>query len=858
MIRNDRLDASLAKHFAWSFARSGALTDLEDRLRAARASGPPSLPSVPPAPPPAPSPADEAEIDALRDRMRKACRALTAAIEKAWAVAEAERVEGGKPNQGGTRLDAGDGAKATKRLLVRAERLDHVLAGLDDEPVLAVRLARLFVRYGAAMTRHQRERAAHVATLLPLQDPEVAELLVDVARAGDREMARALLSDEEWEPDLGDERSVAVRLADIIEGAAGHASRVAAIDLLSVLGGAARSMAVPALRGALRLPSLTIRGHALTALLAVHPVPLSDADVVPLLRELALHALPEALGEEEREEDERLLADALLEAIARLRPAEAEEALLDIIDAEHDALWLDAAWATEALASAFPETAAAMVDYWLGCAPTHVRSRALGALARLPDELAEPRLRLAMSDPAFTVRDSVRRMWLHRFARACPTSPSDLVGAEQLAGAPSEAFLSRLAVMQGRVKAAREAMARALLAEAPDREALVLLVQYVGDDADSREPCFGTASPEKGSEVETWASMLARRFGAPGVAALCALAARFHEPDSFGWLRRLGDLVEQGAIAREHAAPVRELAARHVANPDGGRVEDALRVLALVGAPGDLLEPALALALEDDSATYQAASLLVSWPSDHEGFAGGGNLDRRLASEMSGALEKRSWLRLERAASVAVRRGIPAALEMAEGVLVLAEREEEAVDAAVEIARRLREKGRLDDAWALRAVARPESPIFSVAVRTWWRSPLVRDALEAALASKARQGASAVEAAVALLHGEPPLSPRDKRLPRLLERSTLEGKARLVGALALHGPSPAYVKPYLEALFLSSDPRVTCEMSGVAAAIKSPPILVWLRGILPRVVDPELAADIEESLGGPWLYWQEP
>ncbi|MGH7438988.1 MAG: hypothetical protein ACRENE_25145, partial [Polyangiaceae bacterium] len=147
MDRNDRLDASLAKHFAWSFAISGSVIDLEDRLRAARVSGPPPLP---PAAAPVPVPVDEAAIDALRDRMRKACRPLLGAIEKAWALAEAERVEGRRV----TRLDAGDGAKATKRLLVRAERLDHVLAGLDAEPVLAVRMARLFVRYGAAMNKH--------------------------------------------------------------------------------------------------------------------------------------------------------------------------------------------------------------------------------------------------------------------------------------------------------------------------------------------------------------------------------------------------------------------------------------------------------------------------------------------------------------------------------------------------------------------------------------------------------------------------------------------------------------------------------------------------------------------------------
>ena len=40
--------------------------------------------------------------------------------------------------------------------------------------------------------------------------------------------------------------------------------------------------------------------------------------------------------------------------------------------------------------------------------------------------------------------------------------------------------------MHGRVQDARRAMARALLAEAPNREALVLLLQLVEDDAGSR------------------------------------------------------------------------------------------------------------------------------------------------------------------------------------------------------------------------------------------------------------------------------------------------------------------------------------------------------------------------------------
>jgi hypothetical protein len=819
----DRIDAALAKHFAWSFARSGVVPDLEQRLRAARdpaAAAPLARDSVPAAP------IDEGAAERTRERARRACAPLALAIESAWSTE-----------------DEGESARTTKRLLVRAERLDHVLAGLDARPVLAVRLLRLFVRHGAKWTPDQRERAAALATLLPLDDPEVAELLVEAARAGLREMATALLADEDWRPDVGDGRALGSRLAEVIEGGPTHASRVVAIDVLSLAGPAARAVAAPALRRALRVPSIAVRGHALHALVTAEPCPLVGADVVPLVRELTLHGIPEAVGDEEQEEDERLFADALLAAIGRVSPAESEEALLDLIDADHEALWLDAAWATEALAAAFPETAAAMVDHWLRCARTDHRMRALGALARLPDDLAEPRLTFAASDPAPALRDAARRQWLERFPRACPSGPADLVGADLLEGPPSDAFLSRLAVLQGRVRAARRSMARALLGEAPDREALVLLLQFVGDDADSREPTFAV-----GAAGEAWAATLVRRFGAAGVEGVCALAARYGEPDLFGWMRRLGDLVEQGIIAPKHARCVRDLAARQITSAEGGRVDDALRVLALLGAPSEAGDALLSLALGDDPAGPQARAIVVSWK--------GRELDERVVHEMRRALDGCDWARVERVAAVGLARRVRGGVGWARRVLEAAETEETAVDAAVVCARLLRERGALDDEWAARAIARPESPIFSVAVRAWWRSPVVRSGLEAAMGASARGYASAIEAAVALLHAEPGLSPRDRRLHRLLERSGPVGRAKLVGALCMHGVPEPRILPYLGDLVTSDDPVVTAELTGVAASIEGARARAILRASLPRVVDADLAADIEEALGRVEMYWE--
>jgi|SRR5579884_1090653 len=824
MRGRDQIDATLAKYFAWAFARPSEVADVADVAARLRASERPSAPVPADLPPPA---IDERELERSREKARALCRPLAAAVDEAWALGAGE-----------------PGARATKRVLARADRLGVELAGMDAFPAQAVRLVRLAVRHAATLTRRQRERAAAAAASLALEHPEVADLLVEVARAGDREMASALLSDEDWTPDVGDEEGLAARLADVVDAGPTHPCRVVALELLARL--ARRGAAVPALRRALRLPSFAVRARALGLLASAEPCAVADDDLVHVLRDLVTHAMPEAARDDDREEDERILADAIVTALAHVQPFGAEEALLDLIDAEHDALWLDAGWATEALAVAFPDTASAMVDHWLKCARGHERARALPALERLPDRLAEPRLRLAAADPAADVRERARRQWLERFGRACPFEPTDLPGAAILERPPSARFASRLAAIHGRVREARRAMARVLLEEAPDREALVLLLQLVADDAESAEPSFAWRESESGG----WAAVVVQRFGAAGVRGLCELAARFPEPESFGWMRRLGDLVERGVIAKEHAAPLRELAASHVASDDVGRVDDALRVLALVGAPPELLDRLIAFALDDDLGASEARAIVVSWPDRA--------LDARLTSEMALALAERAWPRLGHAAWMALARGAPAARVIAQRVLELADREPDAVDAAVVCARHLRDAGALDDRWALAALARTDSPIFAVAARTWRHDGAVRAALEAALSSTARGGASAVQAAVALLHGEPRLSPRDRRLAAVLQSAAPADRAELLYAMCMRGAPLSVTAPHLEELLVSADPGVTGALVGVALWLKSPRARALLRRLLPRVADVELRADIEEALGtSPASYWAE-
>jgi hypothetical protein len=816
----DQIDPTRARHFAWRFVRPGDTGRIAELLRAMEADDDgvlrPDHPLVVP-------PSADAQLERSREKTRASCRALSLGVAEAWSI-----------------LDEDESARATKRLLGRADRIGIALGAMDAHPAEAVRLLRLVVRHASKLTRRQRERAACVAAGMPLEHPETADLLVEIARAADRMTAGALLEDDAWSAEVGDVDALVARLADVIDEGPDDASRALAVDLVARL--ERRATTVLALRRALRQPGFAVRSHALHALATASSCALTPDDLVYVLRDLVANPPPDILSggddpamQDQIEEDERMMADGIIAALGQVQPAEAEEALLDIIDAEHDSGWLDVGWATEALAVAFPDTAAAMVDHWLKCARAHERVRALAALERLPAQLALPRLRLSASDPALPVRDGARRQWLRRFDSACPVGAESALGVELLDRPPSDRFAARLAVIQGRVVEARRAMARALLTEAPDPEALVLLLQLVADDSEQLDPALPVPPRE-----EALAPRVIERFGAIGVRGVCAIAKRFPEPESFGWMRRLGDLVERGVIRREHAEPLRALAARQVSSEDAGRVDDALRVLAMLGAPPDLLERILALALDDEIGASEARALVISWPDRA--------IDARLASEMALALAGRDWTRLRYAAWMALDRGAPAARVIAQRVLEVAERESEAVDAAVECARRLREAGVLDEAWVLGALARPASPIFAVAARAWRRDPGVRASLESAMASTARGGASAVQAAISLLHGEPGLSPRDRRLGAVLASAAPPQRAELVHAMCMHGAPLAVVASHLEELLVSSDPNVSGALLGIAVWLKSSKARALLRSLLPRIVDLELRTDIEDAL----------
>ena len=137
MGRRDEIDASLAKHFAWSFVPADrpelAAEKVEAAAREAAASGDdPDEPVV-----------DERGAEEFRAKARASCRPLAEAIAGAWACGDEDaRV------------------RLTKRLLVRAERLGVSLVGMSEWPAEAVRLLRLAVALGGV-------RAASSASVPP-------------------------------------------------------------------------------------------------------------------------------------------------------------------------------------------------------------------------------------------------------------------------------------------------------------------------------------------------------------------------------------------------------------------------------------------------------------------------------------------------------------------------------------------------------------------------------------------------------------------------------------------------------------------------------------------------------------------
>ncbi len=838
MDRRDQLDVNLARQFRWRAWKPGDVDAL-----AAESSAREAPPAPAPAPPPAPA-APTAEDYRREEALRAACEALADGVDRAWA-----------------QPDAAQSAGATGRLLRRAAAMGLDLGALGARPLQSVRLARLAVRHHSRLPRAARTAFTEALLWLDLGHHESADLLVEVAQTGNARVAGTLqfVLHAGWDPGRA-RASLVTRLAALLDDpAATWTAKLIALDWLSMV--PARE-AAEALRSIMFEPHLGARWRALDALLRLDPTPLTGEEVSDLLFDLLDHPLPDGLSEETWRAAEGY-AEVLGDAVESLRPEGGADALRELAGRGESMGWrrgADEGWALRVLASAYPEAALDLVDAWLTAPRAHRRREGVEAAARLPPEAARERLLRAAADGAPEVAVRARDLWMSREGTSCLVDTLAGVPVELLDAPASDRMRDRMLVLRHGALDARAAMAEVLLKEAPDREALALLVFLLADDGLWQRPLRPALPTNRGG----WARALVEGFGPAGLEALCLLAGPRAGAES--WLGAVVEAAREGGVpASLHPALATAAARLLVDAPAVAR--DAVAVLHLTGAPPEALEPLWRLAVElSTAAQWEASRALVTWPPDPA-------LDDRLGDAMEAALERRDLKRFAALATVGVQRKVPRSVAAAQRALALADQCEDPEDlhAIGTCSYWLFSAGALPPEWVLEGLAMPATRRFSLAaqraVHAWHADKTsalavaARAALERALASTEREGAAAADAAGALLHMDA-LPLRSRRLADAVRRAPPRDRVALLPTLAYHRAPLGALWPAVADLFASSDPVVVDGLCDLLETARWSPREAWpsrarLREVLPKVTDPVLQATMQDVLagGGEAAYW---
>ncbi len=831
----DELDVARARRIAWRLwnpASADALAVVaasEPSLRDADVAAPAeaSRPAEPP------EGVTAAEI-ARAEYVRVTCESLADGVDRAWAL-----------------TDAAQAAAATGRLVRRAASLGLDLSAISARPLQSVRLARLAVRHYRRLTR--AARAAFVETLLwlDLGHREAADLLLDVARQGNVQVAGTLqfVLQDGWEAGRARASFVILLGAVLDDEAYSWTSRVIALDWLAMV--TARE-AVESLQWMLSQPHLGVRSRALEILLRMESRPLTRDDVSEMLFDLLDHPLPENASGDACEAAENY-AENLAVAVAALPPPEGHTVLVDIL-VQSDATDCDRpcgpGWALRVLAAAYPAKALSLVDEWLASRVPARRRLAVEAAAKLPREQALPRLRAAAADGSVEVSARARDCWLAAEGTRCVLGPVEGVPESLLEGPPSEAMVSRMLVLRHGSVSVRAAMVEALLATAPDPEALGLLA-YVLQHEDLWNFILRPALPK---DHDGWVRAILDGFGARGITALFALARPSpHIPDP--WLGALLKALRAGTVPTALYPAITHGAVALCAGD--GFARDAILLMRVTGFPDAVLQPLWRLAVERVAfALSEATAALVSWPPDPA-------LDDRLASEMSAALARKDYPRMSRLASVAVPRHVPGCSDDLRTALEATEEVTTDVDteALCAISYWLFANGELSDAWVLDTLAHPELRRFQFAVyracnawgkdRTGELSRRASVLLRRALRSDARAGAAAAEAAEALVDMGL-LSARSRVIVPIARAAPPRERMRLFSGLSIHRAPLGAVWPAFAELFASEDPEVIDDIQSILITMDwddAWPSKPRLRAVLPTVKDPTSKYMIEEILG---------
>lgn len=859
MAKRDEVDRQLARQYAWTLEVPSGPIQIEEPRGHARSDEDDGDGA----------PDGDGDLGSWRERSMAACEALAAAVERVWAL-----VEPRQPRQPQEPRDAPDlraGEQAALPLLEHASTLGFALTGLVRYPRQAVRLVRLLHRYRASLPEETRDSLAAATLWLRFEHPETAELLIEVAAAGDSWLASRLalplssLRREHGGRPFADYPDFVPRLVAILSAGPSWSSREIALGWLELSCSAA---AIPALRRSLRLPHIGVRGRALDLLLdKFQPPAVEEEDVQFLLADLFPHPPPPSRA---LSEPLQLYAQALLRAVAVSRPPGGDELLLRMVRGEGVPRQLasgdfDRHWALRVLAAAYPERALPHVDHFLG-ADSWARYAAVRAAEKLPDELARPRLLRGAGDGAPFVAESARDLWLERFGSPCPVEPLAGVETSLLTGPPSERMASRLLVLRGRSAAARQAMLEVLLDEAPDAEALALITFALADDT----LLYDRHRRRLPRDLEQLVARLYRRFGSEALRALGLVAGRYPGVCAIAWLRRLHGLASAKKLRKRDYPLLRELAAGQLdsAVPYGPLA--ALSLMSSIGAPARLRPRLLELLLAGADGWAWATDILAKWPADAE-------LDAELFGAASVAWRAGDLTRAARVCHAGFKRGIPALRELAAealGAWLTVETDGRWADAgelgtrqtallfALSCLDYLLGTGSLPGTWITEALRDPASPAFVLAARQL-RKEHVQDALPAlldALDSSARGYESAAEAATTLVRLDA-LPPDDPRLVPLVGRAPREQRLFLLFLLVYLKAPLAPLRPLIAELFTSTSARELKDLARYVPTLSDALDPTAVAELLPQIRDPELREQIALHLtrkDPPPAYWQDP
>ena len=795
MPKRDVLDEEIARQFAW------------------RISVPETKPAEEPKPE-APAPAEVDPIDA-KERAQYAaerCAELAEEVRKAWSLSS-------MPHQ----------AAATKRLLRLAGRMSFDIVRMDDYPLESLRLWRLVVRH------HQpgRSRRTELFNLsfMPIstRQAEVTDLLVEAAVVGDNHIAFLLdqsIATEDTgrrHPELGE------RLAALVDNAKTWPSRALAARWLSLDEFPA---AIPALRRALRKPHIRLRYYALFILLQMKDA-LLEEDVLFLLEDAVKHPLPRGFGESGEKNDD--YESALLDAVKQIKPKDGWRPLEVIASGGGEHIFrerpgLDDGWGMKALAAGYPERATKRIDRAL-LAPSLARSYdAIEAIARLPDDLARPRLIDAAGHGENHVCERAKAIWFERFGGVCPVDPLVYVPKELLTEPPSERFWACLTVLRGASNEARFGIVDALLAEAPEvetpplelstvqREALALLLFALRFRSGLyRHPTLGKLSERD------WVKLLMQRFGSLAFDGFCSIA----EPPalagiSHGWFDVLADGARQGTLSKSQVDTLRAISQRVLASPTWDNVMAPLVMLSVV-KPDLSDEPRLWEILtapfhgkngkadesdDDDHSPIRSPKDASRWAVYAlQDMQGSPTLDQRLTRATEEAVARGQWEFFNLLVGLSAKRNVAAVFDIAKAAVLAYDGNLDTEKAMLYAANYLKPAGWLDEAWVVSVLEQPESPLFPIATHLVDRNAPASlvDILWRQIDSTARGGATAAEATLTLVWLDV-MKGNDPRIDGILSRAPMHQKASLCTTLVdWKVPIDPYRRYLVECLLSPSD-----------------------------------------------------